>query len=125
MTVVVHTEHDALTAVLVQPLARGGIEVLVGIAQEAVFGPLVVFGLGGVATDLLGDHSARLSPLTDADARELIGSVRASATGPRSRAIGYAVPCPKRRRQAIVEVCEKGARPALRRRNAWNRGRSR
>jgi acyl-CoA synthetase (NDP forming) len=46
--------------------------------QEAVFGPLVVFGLGGVATDVLGDHSARLSPLTDADARELIGETRAA-----------------------------------------------
>jgi acyl-CoA synthetase (NDP forming) len=72
------TFGDALTGVLVQPMVRGGIEVLIGVAAEAVFGPLVVFGLGGVTTDLLGDHSARLSPLTDADARELISSVRAA-----------------------------------------------
>jgi acyl-CoA synthetase (NDP forming) len=69
---------DALTGVLVQPMLRGGIEVLIGVVQEPVFGPLVVFGLGGIATDLLGDHSARLSPLTDADAGELISSVRAA-----------------------------------------------
>jgi acyl-CoA synthetase (NDP forming) len=69
---------EALTAVLVQPMLRTGVEVLIGVVQEAVFGPLVVFGLGGVATDLLGDHSARLSPLTDADARELISGVRAA-----------------------------------------------
>ncbi len=59
-------------------MLHGGVEVLVGVAAEAVFGPLVVFGLGGIATDLLGDHSARLSPLTDADARDLISSVRAA-----------------------------------------------
>jgi acyl-CoA synthetase (NDP forming) len=40
--------------------------------QEPVFGPLVVFGLGGVAAEVLGDHAARLTPLTDTDADELI-----------------------------------------------------
>ncbi len=69
---------DALTGVVVQPMLRGGVEVLVGVVQEAVFGPLVVFGLGGIATDLLGDHTARLTPLTDADARELISGLRAA-----------------------------------------------
>ncbi|HEX2322985.1 MAG TPA: GNAT family N-acetyltransferase [Streptosporangiaceae bacterium] len=68
-----------LTGVLVQPMIRGGVEVLIGVAQEPVFGPLIVFGLGGVATDVLGDHAARLSPLTDGDARELVRSVRAAA----------------------------------------------
>ena len=43
-----------------------------------MFGPLVVFGLGGVATDVLGDHGARLTPLTDADADELIRGIRAA-----------------------------------------------
>jgi acyl-CoA synthetase (NDP forming) len=57
----------------------GGVEVLIGVAQEPVFGPLIVFGLGGIATDILGDHAARLSPLTDADAHELVRSVRAAA----------------------------------------------
>ena len=53
---------DALTGVLVQPMLGGGIEVLIGVVQEPVFGPLVVFGLGGIATDMLGDHAARLTP---------------------------------------------------------------
>jgi acyl-CoA synthetase (NDP forming) len=70
---------DRLTGVLVQPMIRGGVEVLIGVAQEPMFGPLIVFGLGGVATDVLGDHAARLSPLTDADAHELVRSVRAAA----------------------------------------------
>ena len=42
-----------------------------------MLGPLVVFGLGGVATDVLGDRPARLTPLTDTDAAALIRSVRA------------------------------------------------
>jgi acyl-CoA synthetase (NDP forming) len=60
----------------VQPMITGGTEVIVGVAQEPVFGPLVVFGLGGVATEVLGDHAARLAPLTSADADELIESVK-------------------------------------------------
>ncbi len=68
----------ALQRVLVQPMLAGGVETLIGVVQEPVFGPLVVFGLGGVATEVLGDHIARLSPLTDADAAEMIHGVRAA-----------------------------------------------
>ncbi len=67
-----------LTGVLVEPMLSGGVEVLAGVVQEPVFGPLVVFGLGGVATDVLGDHAARLTPLTDADADDLIRGVHAA-----------------------------------------------
>ena len=67
-----------LTGVLVQPMLTGGVEVLVGVVQEPVFGPLVVFGLGGVATEVLGDHAAKLTPLTDADADDLIRGVHAA-----------------------------------------------
>jgi acyl-CoA synthetase (NDP forming) len=69
---------DRLDGVLVQRMAPEGVEVLCGITQEPVFGPLVVFGLGGVATDVLGDTSARLTPMTDLDADELIRSVRSA-----------------------------------------------
>jgi acyl-CoA synthetase (NDP forming)/RimJ/RimL family protein N-acetyltransferase len=68
-----------LRRVLVQPMLAGGVETLVGVVQEPVFGPLVVFGLGGVATEVLGDHTARLAPLTDADALQMIRGVRAAA----------------------------------------------
>jgi acyl-CoA synthetase (NDP forming) len=67
-----------LTGVIVQPMLDDGVEVLIGTVSEPVFGPLVVFGLGGVATEVLGDHAARLTPLTDADASALIRSVRAA-----------------------------------------------
>ena len=67
-----------MSAVLVEPMITGGVETIVGVVQEPVFGPVVVFGLGGVATDVLGDHAARLAPLTDADADDLIHSIRAA-----------------------------------------------
>jgi acyl-CoA synthetase (NDP forming)/RimJ/RimL family protein N-acetyltransferase len=67
-----------LSGVVVQPMISGGVETIVGVVQEPVFGPLVVFGLGGIATEVLGDHAARLAPLTTADADDLIRSIRAA-----------------------------------------------
>ena len=67
-----------MSGVLVEPMITGGIETIVGVVQEPVFGPVVVFGLGGIATDMLADHAARLAPLTDADADDLIRSIRAA-----------------------------------------------
>ncbi|MGD0936396.1 MAG: GNAT family N-acetyltransferase, partial [Streptosporangiaceae bacterium] len=67
-----------LRQVLIQPMITGGTEVIVGVVQEPVFGPLVVFGLGGVATDVLSDRTARLAPLTDTDADDLIRSIRSA-----------------------------------------------
>jgi acyl-CoA synthetase (NDP forming)/GNAT superfamily N-acetyltransferase len=77
--------YRALTAdfgsrLLVQPMLTGGFDVLIGVVQEPVFGPLVVFGSGGAATDVLGEHVTRLTPLTDVDADEMIHAARA---GPR------------------------------------------
>ena len=67
-----------MSGVLVEPMITGGVETIVGVVQEPVFGPVVVFGLGGVATEVLGDHAARLAPLTGADADDLIHSIRAA-----------------------------------------------
>jgi len=67
-----------MSGAILQPMITGGTEVIMGVVQEPVFGPLVVFGLGGVATDVLDDRSARLTPLTDTDAATLIRSVRAA-----------------------------------------------
>ena len=66
------------SGVLVEPMIAGGTEVIIGVVQEPIFGPLVVFGLGGVATEVLDDHAARLAPLTTTDADDLIHSIRAA-----------------------------------------------
>jgi acyl-CoA synthetase (NDP forming) len=68
----------SLREVWVQPMISGGTEVLVGVADDHMFGPLIVFGLGGTVTNVLGDHAARLAPLTTTDADALISSVRAA-----------------------------------------------
>ncbi|MCX4741179.1 bifunctional acetate--CoA ligase family protein/GNAT family N-acetyltransferase [Streptomyces antibioticus] len=65
-----------MTGVVLQPLAARGIELFAGVAQDEVFGPLVLFGLGGTATEVLADHAARLAPLTDRDVHDLITSPR-------------------------------------------------
>ena len=60
------------TPVLVQPFVRGGAELLAGVVQDPVFGPLVAFGLGGVLAELIGDAGFRIAPLTNVDAEELV-----------------------------------------------------
>jgi acyl-CoA synthetase (NDP forming) len=71
---------EDLRGVLVQPLAGRGRELLVGVHSDGVFGPLVLFGLGGVDTDVIADRTARLAPLGGADVDDLLGGLRASAT---------------------------------------------
>jgi acyl-CoA synthetase (NDP forming)/GNAT superfamily N-acetyltransferase len=53
---------------------RDGTEVMIGVTQEPVFGPLVIFGTGGVRADAPVDQAVRLAPLTDTDAEELVHS---------------------------------------------------
>jgi acyl-CoA synthetase (NDP forming) len=64
--------------VLVQPMIAGGTEMIVGVADDHMFGPLVALGTGGAAGDVLADYAARLTPLTDIDADRLIGSIRSA-----------------------------------------------
>ena len=57
---------------IVQPLVRGGTELLAGLVQDPVFGSLVAFGPGGVMAELIGQAAFRITPLTDVDAEELV-----------------------------------------------------
>jgi acyl-CoA synthetase (NDP forming) len=58
--------------VVVQSYVSGGAELLAGVVQDPVFGPLVAFGPGGVFAELIGQAQFQLAPLTDLDARELV-----------------------------------------------------
>jgi acetyltransferase len=64
--------------VQVQQMIAGGQEVIIGIKRDPTFGPLVMFGLGGVYVEALADVSFRLAPLTAADAEEMIDEVRSA-----------------------------------------------
>jgi acetyl coenzyme A synthetase (ADP forming)-like protein len=68
-----------LGGLLVQPMVRGGVEVLVGVTTDPDFGPLIGFGLGGTAAELLNDVVFRITPLTDLDAREMVGAIRGAS----------------------------------------------
>ena len=63
--------------VIVQPMVSGGAELLAGLVQDPVFGPLVAFGPGGVLAELIGEAAFRIAPLTDVDAEELVSEGKA------------------------------------------------
>lgn len=63
---------------VVQPMAATGVACVISSVEDPLFGPVVTFGLGGVATELLDDRSYGIPPLTDSDLRHLVRSVRAA-----------------------------------------------
>jgi acyl-CoA synthetase (NDP forming) len=67
-----------MTGAIVQPMAGVGVETIAGFARDPSFGAQVLFGLGGIAAELLGDHVVRLAPLTDRDAEEMVLGLRAA-----------------------------------------------
>lgn len=74
-----HTLADPAQArFVVQPMAPGGVPVVVRAREDAMFGPVVSFGVAGVATELLGDRSYRIPPLTDVDVAEMVREVKAA-----------------------------------------------
>ncbi|MBU6424178.1 MAG: acetate--CoA ligase family protein, partial [Chloroflexi bacterium] len=64
-----------LTGLVVQPMVPSGVEMLVGVAHDPLFGPVVACGAGGTAVELLKDVKVHLTPLTDLDASEMIRSL--------------------------------------------------
>ncbi len=65
-----------MPAVLVQRMAVGGREIIVGGARDSAFGAYVMLGIGGTAVEAMGDVSFRLFPLDDRDAREMVLELR-------------------------------------------------
>jgi acetyl coenzyme A synthetase (ADP forming)-like protein len=67
---------DAMDGVVVQRMVRGGVEVMAGVTQDPLFGPLIAFGLGGIHVEVLADVCFRVAPLTDRDAAEMVRGIR-------------------------------------------------
>ena len=63
---------------IVQPMLSAGVETIVGVVRDRHFGPLLVFGSGGIAVELSGDQAFRAAPLTDRDIDDLIHEPRGS-----------------------------------------------
>ena len=65
-----------IEGVSVQEMARSGVEVIIGVSTDAQFGPVIMFGLGGIMVEILKDVSFRIVPLTRRDAREMIKEIK-------------------------------------------------
>ena len=63
---------------LIQPFLPGDVEVIVGARRDPVFGPVVVFGTGGVMTELYHDVALRIAPLSEQDALDMIQETKAA-----------------------------------------------
>lgn len=68
-----------LTGVIVQEMVAGGVEVVVGATLDKTFGPLVLYGSGGILVELLNDVAFRINPLTDTDVRDMMNEVKGTA----------------------------------------------
>jgi len=65
-----------IKGILVQEMLTGGIEVIAGISRDPIFGPTVLFGLGGIFVEALDDVSLRVAPLNAEDAQEMISEIK-------------------------------------------------
>lgn len=64
-----------MDGVLVQPMISG-VELVIGVTQDPLFGPLIGFGLGGIHVEILKDVCFRITPITDRGTREMIRSIK-------------------------------------------------
>ena len=71
--------NATITGVAVQHMAPAGTEVIVGMTTDPQFGPVVMFGLGGIMVEVLKDVSFRVVPLEERDAEQMIDEIRGSA----------------------------------------------
>ena len=65
-----------IQGVSVQSMASPGVEVIVGMSKDPQFGPVLMFGLGGILVEVLKDVSFRIVPVTERDAREMIREIK-------------------------------------------------
>jgi len=69
-------QQPDMEGVLIQKMVSGGVELMIGVAEDPSFGPLIAFGLGGIYVEILGDVRFRVTPLTDYDATEMVREIR-------------------------------------------------
>jgi acyl-CoA synthetase (NDP forming) len=65
-----------IEGVSVQPMAKPGVEVIIGMSKDAQFGPVLMFGLGGIFVEILKDVSFRIVPLQKRDASEMVREIK-------------------------------------------------
>jgi acetyltransferase len=73
-------EYDAdaeIEGILVTPMAKKGVEVILGVIRDPIFGPVLMFGLGGIFVEILEDVAFRAIPLSRRDAEEMVEQIKA------------------------------------------------
>jgi len=68
--------ESEMQGVTIQRMIQDGVEIIAGVTQDPTFGPLIMFGMGGVQAELLKDIVLRLHPLTELDAKEMVSSIK-------------------------------------------------
>ncbi|HQL01143.1 MAG TPA: GNAT family N-acetyltransferase [Smithellaceae bacterium] len=81
--------YQHIEGVAVQTMAKPGLEAIIGVTRDPGFGPIIMFGLGGVFVEVLRDVSFRILPISEKDAAEMIEDIRGAAIlkGYRGRAV--------------------------------------
>ena len=75
-SVATHAPGARVDGIIVQPMAMPGVEVIVGMSKDATFGPVLMFGLGGILVEVLKDVTFRIVPLSQRDATEMIHDIK-------------------------------------------------
>ena len=71
-----HRPHAAIQGVLVGPMAKKGVEIIIGTLQDATFGPMVMVGLGGITTELFRDVIYRPAPVSAIEAAAMLDELK-------------------------------------------------
>jgi acyl-CoA synthetase (NDP forming) len=79
-TVRSYVPEAMIDGISVQPMAKPGIEVVAGLTRDRTFGPVIMFGLGGIFVEVLNDVAFRVVPLQPKDARAMIREIRGFPT---------------------------------------------
>ena len=100
-----------IEGVLVQEMVTNSKELILGAKQDKLFGPLLMFGLGGIYVEILKDVNFRLAPISESEALEMIESIKTisllkGARGEKSSDIASVVDCLLRLSQLLVDFPE-------------------
>ena len=68
--------NDGFAGVFLQEMVHGGVETIIGMYQDPSFGPLIMFGLGGVYVEVMKDVAFRIHPVTEYNVKEMIESIK-------------------------------------------------